>query len=324
MTMRGALFVAVAALAAGCVSFPEAPTATTAPRIEAGRAIVADGAALGLQSWPAAAPRAIVVAVHGMNDHGGAWATTGPLWAMRGISTYAYDQRGFGRSPDFGRWAGGATLKSDLRAVLAAARRAHPGLPLYVVGHSMGASVVLAAMKDAPLDVDGAILAAPAVWGGAGMPILYRASANLAAMVAPGKTLTGESAGRQASDNLDVLRALYEDPLVIKATRLDAVLGVVRIMGEAHDAADETGGEILFLYGLKDEIIPPKLMARAAARLCGAVETRTYAEGWHLLFRDLGGALPANDAADWIERDLARKTPQAATGERRACGHPER
>lgn len=313
MTGDFRILLAIAAMCSGCASFPDAPPSTQIPAAVADALVSVDGARLGLTVFEARPPTAVAIAVHGMNDYAGAFALAGPYWAERGISVYAYDQRGFGRSPDFGHWAGGDALKQDLRAAIAAVSSKHPDLPVFIIGHSMGAGVILAALKDGPLDVDGAILAAPGVWGGASMPIVYRATLNLAAAFAPGKTLTGERAERQASDNIEFLRGMYHDPLVVKETRIDAVLGAVRIMGEGWDATNETGGEILFLYGEKDEIIPLKKMKKAAARLCGAVTVKSYPESWHLLFADLGRERVLQDAADWMQSRTARR-PQDKTG----------
>ena len=285
----------------GCVSFPDAPVAQLEPRLEGDHLVAVDGARLAVTAWRADGPRAILVAPHGMNDYAETFALPGPWWAAKaGITTYAIDQRGFGRSPDVGRWPGAETLAADLRAGVAAARAAHPGLPVFVLGHSMGAAVVMKAEADAPLGADGLILVAPGVWGGAALPFPYRASLNFFAMLAPGKTLTGERAGRQPSDNFEVMRAMFADPLVIKETRLDAVLGVVRLMGEAYGEADRVGGDILFLIGEKDEVIPVKVMEKASARLCGAVDVRQYPDGWHLLLRDLQGPVVWRDIADWV------------------------
>ena len=286
-----------------CASFPEAPAATQTPRISDDTFVSLDGARLGLTTWAAETPQAVIVAVHGMNDYAQSFALAADWWAREAnLTTYAYDQRGFGRSPHKGRWLGADAMRNDLRAAIEAAREKHPSLPIYAAGHSMGAAVVLSAMGENRLPVNGVILAAPGVWGGSQMPILYRLSANIAATAAPGKTLTGERAARQATDNIDVLRAMQADENVIKETRLDAVLGVTRIMGEAYDASDEAGGDILFLYGEKDEIIPVKSMRRAAARLCGEVDVRVYQQGWHLLFRDLQAEAVWRDAAAWIEQ----------------------
>lgn len=285
----------------GCVSFPDAPVAQLEPRLEGDRLVAVDGARLAVTAWEADAPRAILVALHGMNDYAETFALPGPWWAAEaGITTYAIDQRGFGRSPDVGRWPGAETLAADLRAGVAAARAAHPGLPVFVLGHSMGAAVVMKAEADASLGADGLILAAPGVWGGAALPFPYRASLNFFAMLAPGKTLTGERARRQPSDNIEVMRAMFSDPLVIKETRLDAVLGVVRLMGEAYGEADRVGGDVLFLIGEKDEVIPVKVMEKTSKRLCGAVDIRQYPDGWHLLLRDLQGPVVWRDIADWV------------------------
>jgi alpha-beta hydrolase superfamily lysophospholipase len=291
----------IASLLAGCVSFPPPPPARVAPALAGDALIARDGARLGLSSWPAARPKAVVLAVHGMNDYAGHFKDAGRwLAADAGITVYAYDQRGFGRSPEFGRWPGLGALTGDLADAIAAIRARHGRMPLYVLGHSMGAAAVMAAAADAPLDADGAILVAPGVWGRSRMPLFYRASLNVGASLFPAKTLTGERAGRQSTDNIPVLREMMADPYVIKDTRLDAILGAVRAMGRGWDASDEIGGRILFLYGEKDEIIPLEAMQKAAARLCGDVDIKAYAEGWHLLLRDLQAQAVWRDIAGWI------------------------
>jgi alpha-beta hydrolase superfamily lysophospholipase len=295
-----------------CVSFPEAPAPTVDPAIIGDALRAVDGAALGLEVFRADAPVAAVVAAHGMNDYAGHFRDAARWLATQAaISVYAYDQRGFGRSPDIGRWPGAAALGADLRAAIAAVRRDNPGLPVFVLGHSMGAAVVMTAAAKAPLEADGVILAAPGVWGGSRMPIAYRFALNVSASLAPGKTLTGERAGRQASDNIAALREMYEDPLVIKPTRLDAILGVERLMGDAWGASDDLGGKVLFLYGSKDQIIPPKTMRKAAARLCGDVDVRVYEEGWHLLLRDLKAERVYRDIADWVAATAAQTASAA-------------
>ncbi len=299
--------VLICAAAAACASFPDPPRKIRAPAIEDGRLVSFDGARLGLDVWPAqGAPRAVIVAVHGMNDYANAFSMAGRWWAREAaITTYAYDQRGFGRSPDKGLWPGSQTLRQDLLAAVEAVEKKHPDTPVFVVGHSMGAGVALSAMAEGPLPAAGVILAAPGVWGGSQLPLAYRVAANIAATFAPAKTVTGERADRRSTDNIEVLRAMATDPHVIKDTRLDAVLGVTRLMGEAYDAADEAGGAILFLFGMRDEIIPLDAMTKTVLRLGRAAETHGYADGWHLLFRDLQAEEVWRDVAEWIEERVA-------------------
>lgn len=303
------MFIA-ALFCVACVSFPDAPAAAAPARVVENRIITSDGASLGLRITPAPHERAIIIAVHGMNDYSNAFAQAAAYWASNDITTYAYDQRGFGESDQFGRWPGAPTLIRDLNETIAAVHDISPDTPVILVGHSMGAGVVMAAMAKGVLDVDGVVLAAPGIWGGEKMPLPYRMTLNIAASFTPGKTLTGERTERRSTDNIEILRAMFTDPLVIKATRMDAILGVVRIMGEAWRASAHAGGKILFLYGENDEIIPVSAMADAAKRLCGEVTVVAYPDGWHLLFRDLQAETVWRDVARWVLSAAQRDDPQ--------------
>jgi alpha-beta hydrolase superfamily lysophospholipase len=136
----------------------------TAPRLEAGCVIAADGAALPLSVWrPHGAPRAVVLALHGFNDHRLAFAEVGPFLAAGGIVTYAYDQRGFGATAQRGIWPGSELLADDARAVAALLRQRHPGQLLYLLGESMGGAVAMSVLAETPEAADGAVLSVPAL-----------------------------------------------------------------------------------------------------------------------------------------------------------------
>ena len=113
--------------------------------IAADRYITRDGLELGLMHWDAEKPAAIIVALHGMSDYSNAFALPAPWWAAHGITTYAYDQRGFGRSPETGLWAGGDVMRRDLDDFVGVVRRRNPGLPVFVLGESMGGAVAMTA-----------------------------------------------------------------------------------------------------------------------------------------------------------------------------------
>lgn len=139
--MRRLIALALAALLAACaqitVQKPLAPEPTFAgPRLEADRFVSFDGASLGLTHWDAAggAPWAVIVGVHGMDDYANAFHLAAPFWAGQGIATYAYDQRGFGRSPQRGVWAGDALMTEDLRTIVALVRVRYPHAIIAVAG----------------------------------------------------------------------------------------------------------------------------------------------------------------------------------------------
>src|SRR5258706_4826636 len=125
----------------------------------------ADGADLPLRTFlPAGPPRAAIVAVHGFNDYSNAFSEGGLFFIARGIALYAYDQRGFGDAPDRGHWVGQRRLIDDLRLVIALVQRRNPGVPVFVLGDSMGAALGMVALTEPdPPAVAGLILVAPAV-----------------------------------------------------------------------------------------------------------------------------------------------------------------
>jgi len=251
-------------------------------------------------------PRAVILALHGFNDYSNAFSDFGPYAARHGVAVYAYDQRGFGAHPDAGRWPGVPLLVADLVRERARIAELYPETPVYLLGESMGAAVLIAAVAaGAPLDSAGMIMTAPAVWGGDQLNPFYRATLWLAAHVAPGLKLTGEGLGVMASDNLEMLRALGADPLFIKATRVDAIAGLVRLMDLALVATPLVPGPLLVLGGARDEVVPPKahgaMLEQLTADPCLEI---VYPEGWHLLLRDLQRQAVWDDILAWTEGAL--------------------
>ncbi len=272
------------------------------PVLEADTLTTRDGTRLALKSWASPDPRAVVVAVHGFNDYSNSFAQGAEEWAKNGVTTYAYDQRGFGATPTFGRWPGKKAFTSDLDDAVNAIAGAHPGLPLYVLGESMGGAVVLswAAETGAP-GVKGLVLVAPAVWGWSTMNPLYKTTLWLAARMTPSKTLTGARLERWPSDNIPMLRALSHDPKVIKATRVDTIYGLVGLMDEGYRAAHaEAGPPVLILYGKNDKIVPAKPVRETATALGARARFVLYPTGYHMLLRDLRAQIVWSDVLAFL------------------------
>ena len=277
------------------------------PALNGDAVVTGDGYVLPLKSWmPEGEARAAIVALHGFNDYANAFATPGPVWAEAGIATYAYDQRGFGGTEEIGIWPGTETLVADARATVALVRRRHPGVPVYLLGESMGGAVVLAGLGgptagSQPIDVDGVILVAAAVWARGTMPFYQRIPLWLGANLTPWITLTGRGLDIQPSDNIEMLIAFSRDPLVIKETRIDTIDGLVDLMSDALDAAPTLSVPALILYGDNDEIIPPPPIEAMLRRLpADRHVVAFYEQGFHMLLRDLNGDIPQGDIAHWI------------------------
>lgn len=280
-----------------------------------GEMTLADGTQLPLRSWlPKDPPKAAIVALHGFNDYSNAFEMPGAYWAERGVATYAYDQRGFGRAPDAGRWAGTETYIDDLRSAAKLVRARHPGLPLFALGESMGGAIAMMAMADAaPPDVDGVILVAPAVWDRSHMPFYQTWALWIASNTVPWMSLSAKGLDIMPSDNIDMLRKLSADPLVIKSTRVDAIRGLVDLMDDAFEAAPKLRARTLMLYGARDEVVPeaPALDVMSRLPRDGKHQFALYGRGFHMLLRDLQAQVVWDDVLAWLDAP-ADKLPSGA------------
>lgn len=314
----GVLFAFILAACAPRFDAPAPSTQLTAPRLESDAILAADGARLPFRAWlPEGEVEAVILALHGMNDYSNAFAEPALFWRARGIAVYAYDQRGFGATATRGFWPGHAALAADFAAAAALLRARHPGKRVFVLGESMGGAVALASLTgENPAAVDGAILVAPAVWGRATMGLAPRLALWAAVRAAPSMTLTGRGLDVKPSDNLEMLRALARDPLVIKGTRVDAIWGLVNLMDEALEAAPRVKTPLLVLYGAKDELIPKAPTRRFLARLSPEADARVayYPAGYHMLTRDVQANVVLADVAAWVKGRANGHTPALPSG----------
>ena len=314
------LHIVALALLAGCASPQlQVRTGESEPvRLTNEQAMMADGYRLPLRKWgDAARPTAILLALHGFNDYGNAFADLGSYLTKRGVLTYAYDQRGFGTTAQRGRWAGEDRMIADLKALTGMLKERYPKVPLFLLGESMGGAVVMSAAANG-IGADGFVLIAPAVWSRDTMNPIQRMVLQVAAHTLPWLELTGSGLDIQPSDNLDMLRALGADPLVIKGARVDVLWGVTNVMDRAMTETDRLAGPALLLYGERDEIIPQDAFCTALARMpkeATDIRIVLYESGWHMLTRDLQGERVMADIAAWIQN---RDAPLPSGEETRA------
>ncbi len=319
------IYLIIAALITGCTSPQQQESAGVSGQARLGvkAAIMADGYRLPLRRWDAVErPQALVLALHGFNDYSNAFATLGPYLATQGVLTFAYDQRGFGATAQRGRWGGEERLIADLKTLTKLLRERYPGLPLFLLGESMGGAVIMAAAAQADTGVDGIVLMAPAIWSRATMHPIQRWALKLVAYTLPFLELTGSGLGIRPSDNTDMLRAYRADPLVIRGTRVDALWGVTNLMDLAMTRAGRLPGPTLVLYGEHDEIIPDGAFCTLLDLIPADrrdIRILLYREGWHMLTRDLQGERVMADITAWLRRPDGRlpSGEEVQTGSRR-------
>lgn len=256
--------------------------------------IAHDGARLGLTVWRAEGtdtPENVIVGIHGMNNYAGEFRLAAPEWAKMGMTVYAYDQRGFGRSVHRGYWPEEELMREDLRTVVSLARARHPEATITVVAISMGAAVAITAFaSDRPPAADRLILSGPGLRGWGALNPAYAGSLKLMNTTAPGMVVRPPAFAKPTmSDNADFLALQDADPLHSTSNRVSQIYGAVTVMERAHEVAGRLPANIPVLasYGARDEVVPEAGPRRTAPHFPPHVRTVYYPEGYHILLSDL-------------------------------------
>ena len=274
-----------------------------------GTARTRDGLELRTYEWPAAgSARAHLLLIHGIAEHAGRYPHVASRLAIAGITTHAYDQRGFGGSGGHrayvDRWS---QYHDDLEDQLAAARTRSSGLPVVLYGHSMGGLIALGyvlADPQRPLP-DLLVLSAPAI--DAVVPRWKRTVADLLASLAPRFAIANTFPKGALTSDAAVEAAYLADPIAVHRTT--ARLGVALFGEQDRVQRALVRGEPLpiptyILHGADDPIVPEWASRSLEGR--PNVTRRVYPGLHHETHNEPSGPAVIDDTTRWIVDQLER------------------
>lgn len=211
------------------------------------------------QAWlPDADARAVVVIVHGLGEHGGRYDHVARRFAAAGFACYAADHYGHGRS-DGGRANIGRMdrIVDDLSEFVGFATAHTPGVPLFLLGHSMGGLIALQYATGDPAELAGLVLSGAATKIEAGSPLL-RGAARLLSAATPNLgvlTLPPEDVSRDP----DVVAAYRADPLVHHG-KVPARTGaeLLATSQALPDRLERLRIPMLIMHGTEDRLATPE------------------------------------------------------------------
>jgi len=281
----------------------------------AGRSIVnslvlntPDGLALALSEWSVAAPRGLVVVVHGLGEHAARYGHVAAALNAAGWSVFAHDQRGHGRSGGLrGTLPRADALLEDLALVLDHAPET--GGPRVLLGHSMGGAVaarfVAEALAPHPASwsrpVQGLALSSPA--------LAARLSAWQRWQLAIGERLLPDLAQRNGIDPRGLshdeaaVAAYVADPLV--HDRISARLARFILDAGEHvrAAAPRWALPTLLMWGGADRVVDPAgSRAFAAAAPPGVVSAWEFEAMRHEIFNETEREGVLMRLVQWLDR----------------------
>jgi alpha-beta hydrolase superfamily lysophospholipase len=124
-----------------------------------------DGTSIFVRRWlPSGTPRAALLVVHGLAEHSHRYERLAALLTQGGVAIYAPDLRGHGRTADgkdlgwFAERDGFPRVRDDLHEVAKVAVAENPGVPLFLLGHSMGSLLAESYLPAYGRELSGCIL----------------------------------------------------------------------------------------------------------------------------------------------------------------------
>jgi alpha-beta hydrolase superfamily lysophospholipase len=244
---------------------------------------------------PVSPPKRIVLIVHGYAEHGGRYGHVADALTRNGATVYAEDHLGHGRSDgeralvtDFEH------VVDDLGTLAEIARSEHPGLPLILVGHSMGGLLAARFAQRRPKDVAGVAFCGAVIgdWRWA-RKVLTRSAL-------PHVPFDPEALSRDPG----VGAAYAADPLVYHGQYKRGLLEaeVVALDRFQHDIGRLTM-PVLFLHGSDDPFVPYERSLQAVREMAASdVTVHVYRGARHEVLNEVNGDEVIGHLVAWADR----------------------
>lgn len=278
-----------------------------------GRLDGAGGVELYWQGWlPDGDPTGVLLVSHGIGEHSGRYTTVVDELVPDGWAVYGVDHRGHGRS---GGTRVHARRYDDLIDDFDAFRRVvvarHPGLPVFLLGHSLGGQIALAYTVAHERELSGLVLSAPALASDV-VPAALLPAMRVLARFLPLVRPVGIDETKLSQDP-QVVTDYRSDPLVHHG-KPTLALGAA-IFAQMDVLPGRAGGlrlPMLVQHGTEDALTDPQGTSRIEAS-CGSPDmtVRWYEGFWHEIYHEPGRSRPLADLREWLAAHRSSAATQA-------------
>ncbi|MFF7548956.1 alpha/beta hydrolase [Streptomyces canus] len=254
---------------------------------------------LTVGEWPHDRPRYVALLVHGYGEHVGRYEELAGVLVRHGAAVFGPDHSGHGKSggervliEDF------EDLVTDVHAVADLARDTHSGVPLVMVGHSMGGLIAARFAQRYGTELAALVLSGPVI-GAWELP-----GALLALDEIPDTPISPASLSRDPA----VGAAYQADPLVWHGPmKRPTVEAFARTLETVSRCGGVSPLPLLWLHGSDDRLVPLAGSRVGVEELTGGKCTeRIYAGARHEVFNETNKAAVFADVTDFIDTVLTR------------------
>ncbi len=249
--------------------------------------------------------RAVVVITHGYGEHSGRYAHVADYLLSNGCAVYMFDLRGHGRSE--GARACVSLFEGylcDLDLFLERVNKEEGERPVFLLGHSMGGTIVALSAITRKLRVRGLVLSGALLKVSDKISTPLRIFISLAGTIFPSFPILKAINGNKVSSDPQAAKRYNDDPLVYHGSLLARQ---AREINRAIERVRKKTGEIslplLVLHGSSDCLVDIEGSRELYARAGSADKAIKIYEGfYHEILNEPGKERVLSDVAAWIEK----------------------
>jgi len=273
------------------------------PAAIAGSVESADGTKLAYRAWPKPGAHITFAVVHGFGEHSGRYERFAAGMGEYGISTYALDLRGHGKSPGQRGYVDSWSQWTDDASAFVKHIEATAGTEVVPLGHSFGGATVLSTVLAGKLPKSKRfIVSSPALKVKIAVPGWKITLGNAASKLVPRFALDAPAHGSLLSRIPEVAEAYDHDPLVHGKMSSRLYTEWQKATKDVLARAGQIKIPFLIVAGSDDNLIDPAGSRELHAQAPSMSELHVFEGRLHEPFNDVGSEEVFQMIADWLSR----------------------
>lgn len=257
---------------------------------------------------PTGEPKAVVLVIHGYGEHCGRYSHVMTALTKAGYAAYALDHCGHGQSDGVRAYFDSFEQPiNHMREFMERVQARHPGKPVFVLGHSMGALISLAFALRYQAEIAGLVISGAPVNADANVsPLIVRVGYVLN-RIAPRLPLMKMVGLETLSTDPEVARKFAADPLTYKENmRVGMGIQINETAKAVREQLPTFQVPLLVMHGEQDKLVNPSGSQIAYERAGSADKTlKLYPGMYHEIMNERDQSIVLNDIVAWLDRHAA-------------------
>ena len=259
------------------------------------------------QCWlPEKTPKAVLLVVHGLAEHGGRYKNLVNYFVPKGYAVYALDHRGHGKSDGVRCYVDRfSDYLADLKTFFNMVRKENKGAKIFLVGHSMGGTIAVPYAIEHQQELAGVITSAPSLVASSTVSPALLAIASVISALLPKMGVTVLDASTISRDKA-VVDAYVNDPLVFRG-KIPARTGaeLANMWKTLPEKMPEIKLPILIMQGTDDRLANPASSKLLYERVGSKDKTLKLYDGfYHEIFNEPEHKRVMADVEAWLAKHI--------------------